>query len=111
MKRIATFALSAILAGTLQAPAVAQVDASRPVKSSVEAVAAEVEVLVLDSKGVPVEGLTKGDFRLFVNGKETPLDWFETPPAAVAPAPAPAAPVPAPAVRTAAPPALPRRSS
>lgn len=85
----------------LAAPVRAQaLDASRPVKSSVEAVAAEVEVLVLDSKGVPVEGLTKDDFHLFVNGKEMPLDWFEAPPAPGASA---TASVPAPSAADAAP--------
>jgi len=82
MKKTAAAALTFLLA----APVQAQVpDAARPVKGSVEAVAAEVEVLILDSKGVPVEGLTKNDFKLFVNGKEMPLDWFEAPPAAGAP--------------------------
>lgn len=57
-------------------------DAARAVKVAVETVAAEVEVLVVDRNGAPVDGLTKDDFRLFVNGKETPLDWLEPPPAA-----------------------------
>ncbi len=66
----------------LAAPVQAQTpNAPRPVKGSVEAVAAEVEVLVVDRKGTPVDGLTRDDFRLFVNGKEMPLDWFEAPPA------------------------------
>lgn len=97
MKTTAVAALGLLLV----APVQAQVpDSTQPVKSSVEAVAAEVEVLVLDSKGVPVEGLAKSDFKLFVNGKETPLDFFEAPlptdPSAIAPAPvAPAATLPA----------------
>ena len=91
MQRTLTFTLSAVLAFSPAVPASAQSDAPRPVKSSVEAVAADVEVLVLDSKGKPVEGLAKGDFRLFVNGKETPIDWLEAP-AASAPA-APGSPV------------------
>jgi VWFA-related protein len=60
-------------------------DASRPVQTSVETVAAEIEVLILDAKGIPIEGLTKDDFKLFVNGKETPIDFFEAPPAIRAP--------------------------
>ncbi|HEX5855047.1 MAG TPA: hypothetical protein VFZ57_05460, partial [Thermoanaerobaculia bacterium] len=79
MKKTAAAALAFLLTAPVRAQAP---DTGRPVKGSVEAVAAEVEVLVLDSKGVPVEGLTKSDFKLFVNGKEMPLDWFEAPPAA-----------------------------
>src|SRR5512135_665332 len=94
MKRTLTFTLSSLLALAPAVPASAQADAAHPVRSSVEAVAADVEVLVLDSKGKPVEGLGKGDFRLFVNGKETPIDWLEAPPApaGTAPAASPAAP-------------------
>ncbi len=106
MKRTLTFTLSAVLALAPAVPASAQADAAHPVRSSVEAVAADVEVLVLDSKGKPVEGLGKGDFRLFVNGKETPVDWLEAPPAPAGTAPAapaateaaPAAPPPTAAV-------------
>src|SRR5512140_3896204 len=79
MKRTLTFTLTAVLAFAPVVPISAQADAPRPVRSSVEAVAADVEVLVLDSKGKPVEGLAKGDFKLFVNGKETPIDWLEAP--------------------------------
>jgi VWFA-related protein len=97
MKKTAAAALAFLLA----APVQSQVSGgARPVKGFVEAVAAEVEVLILDSKGVPVEGLTKNDFKLLVNGKEMPLDWIEAPPAS--PAPASAAPVPAPAAQAAA---------
>jgi VWFA-related protein len=98
MQRTLTFTLAAVLAFSPAVPASAQSDAPRSVRSSVEAIAADVEVLVLDSKGKPVEGLAKGDFRLFVNGKETPIDWLEAPavPAAVpASASAPALPAPA----------------
>jgi len=86
MKKSTASALALILAASVQAQTP---DASHPVKGSVEAVAAEVEVLVIDKKGAPVNGLTKNDFKLFVNGKEMPLDWFEAPPAAGAPATAP----------------------
>jgi len=102
MKRTGTVVLFALLAN----PGAAQ-DAA-PVRSSVEAVAAEVEVLILDAKGKPVTGLTKADLRLFVNGKETPIDYLEPP--AVALSPAQTAPfanssVPSSAVATTAPPA------
>lgn len=91
MKTTAAAALALLLAAPVQAQTP---DAPRPVKGSVEAVAAEVEVLVVDRKGTPVDGLTREDFRLFVNGKEMPLDWFEAPPAQAASATAsvPAAP-------------------
>ena len=96
MQRTLTFTLAAVLAFSPAVPASAQSDAPRSVKSSVEAVAADVEVLVLDSKGKPVQGLAKGDFKLFVNGKETPIDWLEAPaasaPAVPASSTAPAAP-------------------
>lgn len=91
MKKSTASALALILAASVQAQTP---DSSRPMKGSVEAVAAEVEVLVVDKKGAPVDGLTKNDFKLFVNGKEMPLDWFEASPAAAASAKAavPAAP-------------------
>ncbi len=97
MKKTTAAALALLLAASVQAQSP---DASRPVKGSVEAVAAEVEVLVVDKKGTPVEGLTKNDFKLFVNGKEMPLDWFEAPPApgASATAPVPVSPAAAPPV-------------
>ena len=78
MKNSTVAALALLLAASVQAQTP---DAPRPVKGSVETVAAEVEVLVVDKKGTPVDGLTRDDFRLFVNGKEMPLDWFEAPPA------------------------------
>ena len=75
MKRIAPVFLSTLLAGALQARAdVKAPSASQPVKTSVDTVAAELDVLVLDAKGKPVEGLMPGDFRLLVNGRETPID-------------------------------------
>jgi VWFA-related protein len=91
MKRTLTFTLAAVLAFAPAVPASAQSDAPRSVKSSVEAVAADVEVLVLDSKGKPVEGLAKADFKLYVNGKETPIDWLEAPAPSGAAAPRAAA--------------------
>jgi VWFA-related protein len=80
MKKTTAAALAFLLAASVQAQTP---DASRPVKGSVEAIAAEVEVLVLDGKDKPVAGLARGDFRLFVNGKETPIDYLEVPPARV----------------------------
>jgi VWFA-related protein len=73
---------SPLVAAALAALPVLAQDApkARPVKSQVESVAADVEVLVLDAKGKPVPGLAKADFKLFVNGKETPIDYLEAPP-------------------------------
>ncbi len=89
MTRITALFLSTVLAAALQARAdIKAPAASQPVRSSVDAVAAEVEVLVLDSKGKPVEGLTRSDFRLLVDGKETPIDWLEGPKVSSEPAPA-----------------------
>jgi VWFA-related protein len=100
--------LAVLLAALLAGPVFGQAS-SPPVKSSIEAVAAEIEVLVVDSKGKAVEGLTKAEFKLLVNGKETPIDWLEAPPATPAsPAPAPAAAA-APAEPAAAAPAPPTR--
>ncbi len=59
MKRTLTFTLAAVLALAPARPRPAQSDPPRSVESSVEVVAADVEVLVLDSKGKPVEGLGK----------------------------------------------------
>jgi VWFA-related protein len=89
MKNTLTLTLAVVLASAPAVLAAAQSDAPRTVKSSVESLAADVEVLVLDSKGHPVEGLAKSDFRLLVNGKETPIDWLEAP-AGSAPLAAPA---------------------
>ena len=92
MKKTTVTALVLLLAAPVQAQTP---DASRPVKGSVETIAAEVEVLVVDKKGAPVDGLTRDDFKLFVNGKETPLDWFEAPPTPGASATAPVSAPPA----------------
>lgn len=76
MKKTAVAALALLFATSVRAQAP---DASRSVKGSVESVAGEVEVLVLDRKDKPVAGLARGDFRLFVNGRETPVDYLEAP--------------------------------
>jgi hypothetical protein len=35
-----------------------------------------LEVVVTDRDGLPVTGLTAGDFRLLVDGGETPIRYF-----------------------------------
>ena len=98
MPRTTALAFVALLPG-FSSPA-QPADPPRPVKSRVESVGAEVEVLVLDAAGKPVAGLGKADLKLFVNGRETPIDYLEAPAvvgtspvgAAAGAAPAPARP-------------------
>src|SRR5271157_4016454 len=50
----------------------------------------EVSVVARDSKGQAIKGLTKGDFKLYDNGKEVPIEVFSglpTTPTAVEPLP------------------------
>jgi VWFA-related protein len=44
----------------------------------------QVNVVAQDSKGRPVTGLTRGDFRLFDNGRRVPIDVFSAVPTAYA---------------------------
>lgn len=37
----------------------------------------QVPVYVVGSDGIPIRGLTKGDFRLYVDGFEKPIDYFD----------------------------------
>ncbi|MCM3878236.1 MAG: VWA domain-containing protein [Thermoanaerobaculia bacterium] len=76
--------VAAALAFLLAAPVQAQAPKTqRPVRGAVESVAAEVDALVLDRKNQPVAGLVKGDFKLFVNGTETTIDYVEAAPVPV----------------------------
>ena len=59
--------------------AVAQEPIHIGVKSKTEVRAAEIDVLVLDRHGDPVVDLAREEFRLFVDGKEKPIDWIEAP--------------------------------
>ncbi len=43
----------------------------------IEVSVVEVEVVVTDERGDRVRGLARGDFRLRVNGGETPIDYFD----------------------------------
>jgi VWFA-related protein len=77
--------------------------------ASIDVRVVNVEVVATDRKGNRVEGLKAADFRLLVDGREVPIDYFtevrggeavagpaaEPAPAAEAPAAAPASPVPA----------------
>jgi VWFA-related protein len=65
-----------------------------------------VEVFVTDKKGNPITGLAPEDFRLFVDGQETPISNFYsevggTPARVVAPAPRPSRPSATPALQPA----------
>jgi len=99
-------ALGAIALGAQQPP-----PASLPeVGASIEVRVVNVEVVVADRKGNRIEGLEAADFRLLVDGREVPIDYFTavrggeavaTPAAEAAaaageaPAAAPVSPVPA----------------
>lgn len=50
-------------------------DGEQEIKISTEL--ASFEVSVTDDKGSPVKGLDKGDFKLYENGVERPIDFFQ----------------------------------
>lgn len=60
----------------------AQVEpADQPVQQIIEELdvrVVNVEVVVTDKDGVPVNGLEKDDFRLFVDGSSVPIEYFST---------------------------------
>ncbi|HEY4597782.1 MAG TPA: VWA domain-containing protein, partial [Thermoanaerobaculia bacterium] len=105
-RTFAALALGAIALGAQQPP-----PASLPeVGASIEVRVVNVEVVVADRKGNRIEGLEAADFRLLVDGREVPIDYFTavrggeavaTPAAEAAaaageaPAAAPVSPVPA----------------
>ena len=68
--------------------------------ASVDVRVVNVEAVVTGSDGERVHGLTAADFRLLVDGKETPIEYFSEagedvpPPEIAAGGPAPAAPLP-----------------
>lgn len=54
-----------------------------------------VETVVTDSKGQPVRGLTAGDFRLLIDGREVPIEYFTEVAEGVAATTVPGVPSPA----------------
>ncbi|MDX1584496.1 MAG: VWA domain-containing protein [Thermoanaerobaculia bacterium] len=68
--------LCSILATFLPLAAGAQ-EVSTPVfREAVEVRVVNLEVVVTDARGERVTGLAADDFRLFVDGEETPIDYF-----------------------------------
>ncbi|HEX2225255.1 MAG TPA: hypothetical protein VHN15_13730, partial [Thermoanaerobaculia bacterium] len=65
---------AAILSAHL--PALAQEEAESTFSDTVDVQAVNVEVVVTDRRGRRVEGLTVADFRLLVDGKEVPPEFF-----------------------------------
>ncbi|HEX2225262.1 MAG TPA: VWA domain-containing protein [Thermoanaerobaculia bacterium] len=79
MKTIASPLLLLLLSlFPLAAPAAAQEarDAQGTFSDTLEVQAVDVEVLVTDREGDPVPGLKAADFRLLVDGKEVPVEYF-----------------------------------
>lgn len=110
-----TVALALALAGAgssqlpvLTPPADPVQDVLDTFSDSLDVQAVNVEAVVTDRKGKRVDGLTAADFRLLVDGREIPLEYFAEirEGTAIAP-PAPATPETAEAAETAAAPALP----
>ncbi len=105
MKSFATLSLAAILATVLAAimaaPALAAQSAPQAQVSfgeSIDVRVVNVEAVVTDRQGKRAPGLTAADFRLLVDGREMPIDYFTevrsgevAAPTAGAPAPATAA--------------------
>ncbi|HEX2225258.1 MAG TPA: VWA domain-containing protein [Thermoanaerobaculia bacterium] len=58
------------------APAAAQEPIQDSFSDSLDVQAVNLHVVVTDRRGNPVKGLTAADFRLLVDGKETPLEYF-----------------------------------
>ena len=97
----------AALPGALPAPALAQPEPRQPeppagvFAESLDVEIVNLDVIVTDARGNPIDGLTREDFRLRVDGQPTPIDNFYVvgpgTPFAAAPPPAEGAPPPAPA--------------
>jgi VWFA-related protein len=86
MKRFAIMTLATILAAVAAVPAgpagastaVAAVPPPtvKPFGESIDVRVVNVEAVVTDGKGGRVRGLTAADFRLLVDGREVPIDYF-----------------------------------
>ena len=69
------------IAAALPAVSLAQQPAPQPAqppifREAVEVRVMDLDVVVTDSKGNPVPGLTRDDFRVRVDGKPVPIDYF-----------------------------------
>lgn len=74
------FGLLCLLAAALTLPASLPAAEPQPLDpvfgDIVDVRVVNAEVVVTDGKGLRVPGLSRGDFRLLVDGKETPIDYF-----------------------------------
>ncbi len=94
---VAVLAVMAVMVSIPAGASTAIAPATLPSPSSfgeaIDVRVVNVEAVVTDSKGVRVPGLSAADFRLLVDGKEVPVDYFTEvaggQAAAAAPAPAP----------------------
>ena len=75
--RLACFALMAVVSpGAAGAGSADPRPAQEPFAESIDVRAVNVEAVVTDRKGNRIEGLKASDFRLLVDGKEVPVDYF-----------------------------------
>jgi VWFA-related protein len=64
------------LASVLVAPAVSAQEEPQVISETIDVRVVNVETVVTDRDGKLVKGLTAADFRLLVDGKETPIEYF-----------------------------------
>jgi VWFA-related protein len=74
--RRSVVALAALLIGSLPAAALNTVTEAEPFGEPIDARGVDVEAVVTDREGNRVLGLSAGDFRLLVDGREVPIDSF-----------------------------------
>jgi VWFA-related protein len=75
MKKSLTIAILLSAAGTASL-LLAQQKTDPTFRESVEVRVMDLDVVVTDSKGQPVRDLTKEDFRVRIDGKDMPIDYF-----------------------------------
>lgn len=68
--------VSALLCCLVAAPASSQEDGLESFGETLDVVVVDVEAVVTDADGHRVPGLAAGDFRLLVDGREVPVDYF-----------------------------------
>lgn len=71
-----SFLLLFVLSVLFSVRSLAQEPAQDTFSETLEVQAVNVEVVVTDKKGNRIEGLTAADFRLLVDGKEIPMEYF-----------------------------------
>ncbi len=75
--RLVCLALIALVStGTVRADSADPRAAQEPFAESIDVRAVNVEAVVTDRKGNRIQGLKASDFRLLVDGKEVPVDYF-----------------------------------